>query len=84
MELNISDRVKETQLRIHDLVVELNDYSALVSCIRALATVTNNPDKFKNTKESDIIKLSDRVRKICAKHEILLPEYVEWGTIEIN
>jgi hypothetical protein len=84
MELNISDRVKECQLRIHDLVVELNDYTALISCIRVLAAVGANPDKFKNTKQEDINKLSDRVRNICAKHEILLPEYIEWGAIELN
>lgn len=84
MELNISDRVKETQLRIHDLIVDLNEYNALVACIRALAAVSNNPDRFKNTSEDDINKLTERVRKICAKHEILLPDYIEWGAIEIN
>jgi gamma-glutamyl:cysteine ligase YbdK (ATP-grasp superfamily) len=84
MELNITNRVKECQLRIHDLVVELNDYTALVACIQALAAVTSNPGQFKNTKQEDINKLTDRVRKICAKHEILLPDYVEWGAIEIN
>jgi hypothetical protein len=84
MELNISERVKETQMRIHDLVVELNDYTALVACIRALAAVTNNPDRFTKTSQDDINKLTERVRNICAKHEIRLPDYVEWGAIELN
>lgn len=83
MLLNLSDRVQESLARIGELVSEVNELSVLAASIRALAEVTSNPDKYRSSQE-DIAKLIDRVRDICARHEIVLPDYVEWNTIEIS
>ncbi len=83
MQINLSDRVKEAQDIIKENMQELREYEILVLSIRALAEVENNPEKFGNYDPADKEKLIAKIRKICAKHEIVLPEYVEWSSIEL-
>jgi hypothetical protein len=82
MKLELTNRAKECSERIADLTQEHNDYQMLVSCIKALQAVKNNPDKFKYT-DDDYKKVIETVHDLCARHEIRLPDENEWDSIEI-
>jgi hypothetical protein len=84
MQIKISDRAKECSQAMKELSEEMTDYNAIVMCVRALAAVSNSPEKFKYEQE-DYDKVVQKLRNLCAKHEIQLPtaEYIEWGTVEI-
>lgn len=83
MEIKISDRIVEGQSAVRETLQELGEYDLLVMAVRALSAVTNHPDKFTYNKD-DYDMLESRIRKICEKHEIRLPEFVEWGSIEFT
>lgn len=84
MQIKLSDRATECQSRMKELQSEMNDYNAIVMCIRALQAVSNSPGKYTYSQE-DYDKVVDKLRSLCEKHEILLPatDYMEWGSIEI-
>lgn len=84
MQIKLSDRAKECSESMKELSEEMNDYNSIVMCVRALAAVSNNPEKFKY-EQSDYDKVVSKLQNLCAKHEIQLPnsEYIEWSTIEI-
>lgn len=84
MKIKISDRAKECSEAMRELSEEMADYNAIVMCVRALQAVTTNPEKF-TYEQSDYDKVVNKLRNLCAKHEIPLPdsEYVEWNAVEI-
>lgn len=82
MKLELSDRAKECSIRVNELTQEYNDYQMLVSCIKALQAVENNPTKYQYS-TADYEKVIDRVRDLCAKHEIRLPENIDWNSVDI-
>ena len=82
MQLKITDRLAEANKGVSELIGEINDYQSIVMCIRALQAVTNSPDRYTFT-TADYDKVVAKLRNLCEKHEIVLPEYVEWSNIEI-
>jgi hypothetical protein len=84
MQIKLSDRAKECSEAMKELSEEMADYNSIVVCVRALAAVSNNPEKFKYEQE-DYDKVVNKLRNLCAKHEIQLPttDYIEWSTVEI-
>lgn len=84
MQIKISDRAKECSESMRELSEEMTDYNSIVMCIRALQAVANNPEKFKYD-QADHDKVVNKLRSLCSKHEIPLPDtdYIEWGTIEL-
>lgn len=84
MKIKLSDRAKECSEAMRELSEEMADYNSIVMCVRALQAVANNPEKF-TYDQSDYDKVVSKLRSLCAKHEIQLPdtEYIEWNTVEI-
>ena len=84
MEINLSDRIKECQTKAQEAVDEINDYQILAMCIKTLSEVTERPERYEQTNEESYNLVVERIRKLCAKHKILLPDYIEWGAIELK
>jgi uncharacterized coiled-coil DUF342 family protein len=83
MKIKISDRSREAQDRIRELSQELNDYNAIIMLVRALQVVEASPEKFTYPQE-DYDKVIQRLKYLCAKHEILYPDgYIQWSAVEI-
>lgn len=84
MQIKLSDRAKEINDRYNELVQEKNDYNNIVMCIKALQAADMNRNKWNYTQE-DYDGVVNRLRSLCAKHEVVLPDtdYIEWGNIEI-
>lgn len=84
MEIKLSDRTKEAMDKMRELNEELTDYANIVNCIHALKTVTENPHKY-NYERKDYELVVERIRKLCNKHEIVIPDVdtIEWGSVEI-
>jgi hypothetical protein len=82
MRLELTSRARECAERIRDLEKEYKDYELLVSCIRALAAVKINPTKFEYS-DDDYNKVVDKVRDLCARHEIRLPDDTDWDSVDI-
>jgi hypothetical protein len=88
MKLDLISRTKEAQDRIQDLNSELNDYSTIVMCIKALQAAEANkhlPTPKVAYTEEEYNKVIEKLRKLCAKHELKFPEgdYIEWSSVEI-
>lgn len=84
MRIRLSDRAKECNDRMIELVDELNDYNSIAMCAKALQAVATYPDKFEYSQD-DYDKVITKFYNLCAKHEIKLPddEFIEWSTIDI-
>jgi len=84
MKIKLSDRAKECSESMRELSEEMADYNSIMMCVRALQAVSSNPEKFKY-EQADYDKVVAKLRSLCAKHEIPLPdaEYIEWSTVEI-
>lgn len=82
MRLELSDRAKECTTRISELTQEYNDYQMLVSCIKALQAVEQNPQKY-NYSDEDYNTVISRVNDLCARHEIRIPDGTAWASVDI-
>lgn len=84
MKLNLSERAKECAERSQEMKQEIDDLNQIVMCIRALQADEANPNKF-NYDPKDYDGVLERLRSLCAKHELRLPDsdYIEWRSIEI-
>lgn len=84
MQIKLSERAKECSSRMKELDEEMQDYNHIVLCIKALSSVAD-PTKKHNYTQAEYDAVVAKVRSLCAKHEIKLPDgdYVEWGTVEI-
>lgn len=84
MEINISERAVEAKTRMAELEEELNDYQGIITCIRALAAVEREPDKYIYD-ASDKEKVIDKLHNLCAKHEIRISTdgFIDWTSVEI-
>jgi len=84
MKIQISDRAKECSEDMKELADEMNDYNAIVMCIKSLQAVHMQPEKFTYPQE-DYDRVVSKLYNLCAKHEIQLPEaeYMEWTSVEI-
>jgi hypothetical protein len=84
MEIKILDRIEEAKKVYIDAVNELNDYKIIQITINGLATYKSNPDKYPTTKSEDVDMLISKLYNLCQKHEIVLPDFIEWGSIELT
>lgn len=84
MQIKLSDRAKECSEALRELSQEMADYNSIVMCTAALSAVANDPQKY-DWNEADYTQVIEKLRDLCAKHEIVLPatDYIEWGTVEI-
>ena len=82
-QIKLGERADECRTRMTELRQEMDDYNQLVIYIKALSMVKSNPDKWTTYSKEDFDKVVSKVTSICQKHEIRLPEYVEWEAIEI-
>ena len=83
MKLEISDRIKELQTSITESMNDLGEYELIVMAIRVLAQATT-ADPPLEYRAQDYEFIVERLEKLCAKHEIRLPEYREWASIELT
>ena len=81
MDINLSERMRECMETINNAKSEINDYANIALCINALREVSID-DGYTYTQEefNDVV---GKLQRLCAKHEIVLPDYVEWGSLNI-
>lgn len=85
MVINVTDRIADCKKKIMEMTEEIQDYNTLIMCISTLAEVNREPDKYKiNNRQEEIDYVVNTIKDICSKHEIVLPEYIEWGAIEMR
>lgn len=82
MQLKISDRIQECMASMQTLNEEMQDYQNIVMLIKAVMAVSSETVPVKYNQD-DYDKVIAKIRNLCAKHEIQLPEFVEWNTIEL-
>ena len=84
MQIKLNERYNECKSKMSECVQEINDYNQLAVLIRSLAMVKANPEKWAGTyTPEDFKKVENTVISLCNKHEIHIPDYVEWDAIEI-
>ena len=84
MEIKISDRVEEAKSRYIDIVAELNEYKMIQICVNAMAKYKASPEKYPSATENEINELISKFESLCNKHEIKIPEFIEWESIELT
>lgn len=77
MILKLSDRAQEAKEAMLERRHELDDYNLIIGLLKAIQLANVEPDKHKYTKEQ-YDKCYRKLETLCAKHEIRLPDYIDW------
>ena len=84
MEIKLSDRIQEAKVKWNETTSELNDYKLIELCVDALVRYNRSPEKYPSVDEAEVNKLTEKFERLCSKHEIQLPKFIEWGSIELT
>lgn len=78
MIIKLSDRAEDAKRAMIEARQELDDYNLIVSLVKAFQLANTEPEKHKFTQE-EYDKCYAKLQNLCAKHEIRLPDYIDWS-----
>ena len=80
--LNLSERIRDAQASMHQYMMELNDYQMINACVQAIKSVHVEPDRYDYSNE-EYHEVLAAFETLCQKHEIRLPDQIDWHAFEV-